>query len=84
MPVAVVLAFVALGLLVVMLARTAVALDALELSVRSAVTMVRAVHRSLREAGVLAESVGRDSVAGEVTLGRLEELKARDERGTDR
>ena len=78
MPAAVVLSLVALALAVVALARVAVALDALELNLRSAVTTVRAVHRSLREAGVLAQAVGRDAAAGETALGRLEAMKRRE------
>jgi hypothetical protein len=68
-------------LCVVALARVAVALDALELSLRSAVTTIRALHRSLREAGALASAVGRDAAAGQATLTRLEELKSRDRNG---
>ncbi|MGH8990207.1 MAG: hypothetical protein ACRDZ7_01610 [Acidimicrobiia bacterium] len=75
MPAAVVLATVALALTVIALARLAVALDAVELDLRSAVTTVRALHRSLREAGALAQAVGRDSAAGEAALGRLEAMK---------
>ena len=65
-------------LLVVVLARVAIALDAIELNLRSAVTTVRALHRTLREAAHLAAAVGRDASEGEATLGRLERLKARD------
>jgi hypothetical protein len=78
---AVALALLALMLCVVALARVAVALDALELSLRSAVTTIRALHRSLREAGALAADVGRDAAAGQATLSRLEELKSRDRNG---
>lgn len=77
MSTAVALSALALALAVVALARTAVALDALELNLRSAVTTIRALHRSLREAGALAQAVGRDAAAGETTLGRLEVLKTR-------
>jgi hypothetical protein len=74
---AVVLSALAVALAVVALARVAVALDAVEFNLRSAVTMIRALHRSLREAGGLARAVGRDAAAGEAALGRLEALKAR-------
>ena len=76
MPAAVAVSVVALALCVVALARTAVALDALELNLRSAVTTIRALHRSIREAGVMADAVGRDAAAGETILARLEELKS--------
>ena len=72
------LAAFALVLCVVALARVAVVLDALELSLRSTVTTVRALHRTLREAGAQARSVGRDAAAGQATLSRLEALKTRD------
>ncbi len=75
------LALLALMLCVVVLARVAVALDALELNLRSAVTTIRALHRSLREAGALASAVGRDAAAGQDTLARLEELKSRGRNG---
>ena len=78
MPAAVVLSLVSLALAVVALARLAVALDAVELNLRSAVTTVRALHRSLREAGALAGAVARDATAGEAALGRLEAMKQRD------
>lgn len=75
MPLALPLSLAALGLTVIVLARTAVALDALELNLRYAVTTVRGLRRALREAGVLAEAVGRDAAAGEAALGRLGPLK---------
>jgi hypothetical protein len=74
---AVALSVVAVALAVVALARVAVALDAVELNLRSAVTTIRGLHRSLREAGGLAHAVGRDAAAGEAALERLEALKAR-------
>jgi hypothetical protein len=74
---AVALSALALALTVVALARMAVALDAVEFNLRSAVTTIRAMHRALREAGGLARAVGRDATAGEITLERLEALKAR-------
>jgi hypothetical protein len=82
MAIGVVLAVLALALAVVALARVAVALDAVELNLRSAVTTVRALHRTLREAGDQARAVARDAAAGEVTLSRLEALKSRGGKGS--
>ncbi|HEY3238983.1 MAG TPA: hypothetical protein VGL92_05420 [Acidimicrobiia bacterium] len=77
MPAAVALSALAVALAVVALARVAVALDAVEFNLRSTITTIRTLHRALREAGALAQAVGRDAAAGEATLGRLETLKAR-------
>lgn len=75
MSAAVALSLVAVALAIAVLARTAAALDAVELNLRHAVTTLRALRRGLAEAGVLAEAVGRDAVAGEATLGLLETFK---------
>lgn len=75
MPAAIPLSLVAVALAIAVLARTAAALDAVELNLRHAVTTIRALRRELREAGVLAEAVGRDAAGGEATLGLLETFK---------
>ncbi|MGH9042453.1 MAG: hypothetical protein ACRDZ3_19725 [Acidimicrobiia bacterium] len=77
MPAAVALSALALVVVVIVLARVAIALDAVELNLRSTVTTIRALHRTVRESGRLAEAVGHDASEGEATLNRLEQLKAR-------